>query len=189
MSTFEQLRAMFDVNWTTVIIGWNGLGVLSPWPDRWREFPPLLTIDEIEAYCDEKLAASSDHAEQDLIVAVLSSDLQNETREAVKEFLVPLSALSKGNPDIELRKWRLVLLEETLVNMPKDALYGLITLTEFWLSFGFPSDSPHEVQGKGNTISPSEYYRQDNLDRLVAHHRAWIEKERTAIQKSINHRL
>lgn len=183
MSTFEELKVAFDVNWMTVLVGWNGLGGLSPWPDRWVEFPPLMSADEIAAYADEKLASLSNLVEQDLIVALLSPDLRNESREAVKNLLTPLSDLSGSDLGIELRKWRLVLLEETLASMPKDALHGLMALSEFWQNFGFPSDSPHEVQGRGNTVGPSEYYQQDNLDRLVARHRAWIEKEKAALQK------
>lgn len=183
MSMFERIGATFDTNWTTVLVGWNGLGVLSPWPDRWVEFPPLLTADELAAYCDERLASASDPAEQDLIVAVLSSDLWTGSREVVSELLTPLSALSKGDPGIEMRKWRLVLLEGVLAELPKTPLYALIALTEFWQSVGFPADSPHEVQGRGNTVTPSEYYQQANLDRVVARHRAWIENEKAALQK------
>jgi len=182
MSAFEKIRAAFDANWTTVLVAWTGLGPLSPWPDRWVEFPPLISTDDIAAYADERLA-SSDPVEQVLIVALVSSDLRSESRETIKELLTPLSGLGGGDPDIELRKWRLVLLEEVLVNMPKDALHGLMALTEFWQSFGFPSDSPHDVQGRGNTTSPSEYYQQDNLHRLVARHRAWIEDEKAALKK------
>ena len=183
MSAFEELKAAFGANWATVLVGWNGLGVLSPWPDRWTEFPPLILPSEIAAYADERLAASSEPEEQQLIVAISTIDLQTESREMIRGLLLPLSELDGRDPEIELRKWRVVLLEQVLEEMPQEALYGLMALTEFWLSFGFPSDSPHDVQGRGNTISPSEYYQQDNLDRLVARHRAWIENERTALRK------
>jgi hypothetical protein len=183
MSTFEKLRAAFDANWTTILIGWNGLGALSPWPNRWTEFPPLISADEIAAYADERLSSCSDPATQDLIVALMSSDLRHETREKVKDMLESLSELDGGDPKIELRKWRLVLLEELLVNMPKDAIHGLMALTEFWQDFGFPSDSPHDVQGRGNTITPSEYYQEENLHRLVDFHHTWIEDERASFKK------
>ena len=183
MSTFEKLRAAFDVNWTTVLVGWNGLGVLSPWPNCWTEFPPLISADEIAAYADERLSSSSDPSKQDLIVALLSSDLRLETREEIKDLLEPLAELDGGDPRIELRKWRLVLLEDVLVNLPNNALHGLMALTEFWQGFGFPSDSPHDVQGRGNTITPSEYYQEENLHRLVDRHRRWIEDERASLKK------
>jgi len=183
MSTFENLKAAFVANWTTVLVGWNGPGVLSPWPDRWVEFPPLISPDEIAAYANDRLAATSDPAEQALIVALSSSDLRTEGRETIKDLLAPLSELDAGDPDIEIRKWRLVLLEQVLENMPHDPLYGLMALTEFWQSFGFPSDGPHEVQGKGNTLTPSEYYKQENVHRLVARHYEWVEGEKAALRK------
>src|SRR5579862_506926 len=148
MSTFAELRAAFGVNWTTVLVGWNGLGVLSPWPGRWTEFPPLLSADEVAAYADEMLTSSADPTEQDLIVKLLSLNPRTESRETVKDILSRLSDLDGSDPAIELRKWRLVILEQVLKEMPHDALYGLMALTEFWQSFGFPSDSPHEVQGR-----------------------------------------
>jgi len=183
MSAFAKLRAEFDTNWTTILVGWSGLGVLSAWPDRWGEFPPLLSADEVAADADERLASSADTTEQNLIVELLSLDLRTESRETIRGFLQRLSDLDRGDPAIELRKWRLILLEQVLGVMPQDALYGLMALTEFWQSFGFPSDSPHEVQGRGNAITPPEYYQQENLRRLLARHRAWIDDERAAINK------
>jgi hypothetical protein len=67
--------------------------------------------------------------------------------------------------------------------MPEDPLYGLLALTEFWQSFGFPSDSPHVIQGRGNTISPAEYFQQNNLNRLLSLHRKWIQQEKALIKE------
>ncbi len=114
---------------------------------------------------------------------LVSPELQRQTREEIKDLLQRLSQLDGGDPQIELRKWRLVLLEEVLASMPKDALYGLIALTEFWQDFGFPSDSPHVVQGRGNNITPPEYYQEENLQRLVNCHRTWIENERASLKE------
>ncbi|HEU4388194.1 MAG TPA: DUF2247 family protein, partial [Blastocatellia bacterium] len=72
-----------------------------------------------------------------------------------------------------------------LNNLPQDAVYGLVALTEFWQGFGFPPDSPHEVQGRGNTITPLDYYQQENLVRLLACHRAWIKEEKIAIEQAV----
>ena len=183
MSTFEKIRAAFTTNWTTVLVGWNGLGDLCPWPDRWTEYPALIFGHEICAYCDEQLAKSFDPIERDMILALLALDVRTASREIVRTLLTPLSVLCKGDPAIELRKWRLVMLEETLEHLPKDALYGLIALSEFWQSFGFPADSPHTVQGRGfKSVGPYEYYEQENLDQLLLRHRTWIEHETLALQ-------
>lgn len=184
MSTFEKLGAIFDVSWTTVLVGWNGLGVLSPWPDRWTTWPPLISAHDIAAYADKRLSRCSGR-ELDLTVVLVASGLQRETREEIKDLLTPLSKLDGGDPQVELRKWRLVLLEETLVSMPKDALHGLMALTEFWQSLGFPSDSPHVIQGRGNTITASEYYQEENLNQIITRHRSWIEDEKASLKEHL----
>jgi len=183
LSTFEKIKADFNTNWTTLLVGWNGLGVFSPWPDRADEFPPLLSADEMVAYANERLALSSSIAEQDLIVKLLSFDLRQESREAIRGVLTQLSNLLESDSAFELRKWRVVLLEELLDDAPTDALYGLTALTEFWQGFGFPSDSPHEVQGRENEMTPFEYYGDQNWKRLLNRHRAWIQDEKSALHK------
>jgi len=181
MSGFAKLRTTFDANCTTVLVGWKGLGALSPWPSHWAEFPPLLLGDEIARYADERSAASSDSMKLDLIAELLSLDLRTGNRQTIEDVLSRLSALDRGDPRTELRKWRLVLLEELLENLPEDPLYGLPASIEFWRRFGFPSDSPREVQGGGAALSPSECYRQENLDRLLECHWEWVECEKRAI--------
>ena len=57
-----------------------------------------------------------------------------------------------------------------------------MALTEFWQNFGFPTDSPHEVQGRVNEITPLEYYDDQNLQRLLSRHRAWIQEEKAALR-------
>jgi hypothetical protein len=181
MTDFAKLRKQFSANWTTILVGWKGLGVFSPWPSRSAEFPPLLSADELAAYASERLASSSDPREDDLIVRLLSLDLKSESREAVTNHLARLSSLRECDPSLEVRKWRLVLLEDLLEQLPSDPLYGLIALTEFWQSFGFPPDSPHEVQGREGTLSPADYYSEENYRRLFFRHRAWIEEEKAAL--------
>lgn len=183
MSVFANLQVGFDVNWTTMFVGWNGLGTFSPWPDRRDEFPPLFSASELACFADERLATYSDVAEDDLIVKLLWLDLPNERRETIRGLLKHLADLGEGDPVFELRKWRLVLLEDLLENIPSDALNGLIALTEFWQSVGFPMESPHEVQGRGNEVTPYEYYQDRNLKRLLDRHRSWVQEERTAINK------
>ncbi len=183
MSVFANLKIDFDINWTTMLVGWNGLGTFSPWPDRRDEFPPLFSAGELAAFAYERLASSSDVAEQDLIVKLVSLDLHNETRQEIRGLLIHLAEFDGSDPTFEFRKWRLVLLEDLLENIPKDAVYGLMALTEFWQSVGFPPESPHEVQGRGNEITPSEYYHDEKLQQMLDMHRAWVRVEKAAIMK------
>jgi len=180
------VRRSFGANWTTVLIGWNGLGMLSPWPGRWTEFPSLLSREEIVSYANERLERSSNSStERDLVLRLLAADLPGETREEIKALLEPLSEASNGNPALELRKWRLVLLEQLLRDLPQGRpSSALVALTEFWQDFGFPGDSPHEVQGRDNTISPLDYYQQRTLDLALAKHLAWIDREKLELPSS-----
>ena len=70
MSPFARLGKQFAVNWTTILVGWKGLGY-SRRGLRLAEFPPLLSADELAAYANECLASSSDVAEDDLVVSLL----------------------------------------------------------------------------------------------------------------------
>ena len=62
------------------------------------EFPPLLSADELAAYANECLASSSDVAEDDLVVSLLSLDLHTESRETITEHLARLSDLHGCDP-------------------------------------------------------------------------------------------
>ena len=182
MTAFTKLKADFNINWTTILVGWKGLGVFSPWPERCNEFPPLISASELTAYAEERLASSND-VENDLIVRLLSLDLAVESRETITGLLKGLSDLDRCDPSFELRKWRLILLADLLDSLPHDSINGLVALSDFWLNFGFPPDSPHVIQGRGNTITPGEYYQDDNFQRLVARHRVWIRDEKANLKQ------
>jgi len=189
MSTYTRLRESFDVNWTTILVGWKGLGGLSPWPDRWEEFPPLLTFKEVADYALERLESSNAGREQDATTELVSLNLGEERRGAILSLLAPLLDMDGGDPVTELRKWRLILLEQKLEHLPEDPLYALTELTEFWNEFHFPPDGPHEAQGVGNSISPADYYTQENRDRLLLRHRDWIKSEAESIKKASGSRV
>jgi len=147
MSILTRLSSQFDTNWTTILVGWEGLGRFSPWPASPADSPPLISTSELTAYAEKRLASCSDNAEIDLVVRLLSLDFDAENWETVRACLKDLASVCPADPSYELRKWRVVLLEELLEKIPDDPLYGLIALTEFWQNFGFPPDAPHEVQG------------------------------------------
>lgn len=91
MSAFARLRATFSVSWTTVLVGWIGLGELSPWPDRWAEFPPLVSASELAAYAEERLAMPGSATEQQLTVSLLSLLGGSAQRQTVRKILTELS--------------------------------------------------------------------------------------------------
>jgi hypothetical protein len=177
MSAIAWIRSTFGLNWTTLRVGWDGLGVFSPWPDTSDAFRPLFSSDELAEYASQRLVSCSDVGESELITRLLSLDFHTERRDVIRDLLLQLSQWSDCDPAIELRKWRLALLVDLLDSVPDDAVGGLSILTEFWLQFGFPADSPHDVQGRGNALGPSEYYQDANYRRLLSRHRAWVKQE------------
>jgi len=181
MTGFERLKTSFDVNWTTVLVGWTGLGVLSPWPDRWLEFPSLISPREVATYADEQLMTVQNAVKLEAIIRLLDLNLEQEHREAIKGQLAVLSDLDGRDKEWELRKWRAVLLEELLEHIPQDPLCGLLAFSEFWQNFGFPSDSPHQVQGRDNTKDATVYYEDDNFRRTFAEHQRWLAAETAAL--------
>jgi hypothetical protein len=40
-----------------------------------------------------------------------------------------------------------------------------------------PSDSPHDVQGKGNVVRLMVYYQQQNFNTEIDCHRAWLQRK------------
>jgi len=180
MTNFAKLREAFDVNWTSVFVGWRGLGPLSPWPNRWTEFPTLISPEEILAFAEERLTSASD-PEQTLLTELLTLDVHNEPREVIDSLLKKLSNLDGGDEKTELRKWRVTLLEQLLETIPQDPIYGLLALTEFWQDFGCPPDSPHRVQGNDGS-TPREYYTEQNFRKLLNNHHEWIESEKKQLK-------
>jgi hypothetical protein len=187
MSTFARIRADFNATWTTTLVGWIGLGILSPWPDRWETFPPLISASDLDDYANDRLALSGSASEKDLIVELLSLDLRTESRHVVKEALKRLSDLDRSDSSIEIRKWRQALLEELLDDISQDPFDGLMSLGEFWQSFNFPPDSPHEFQDNGNQDTHLKYYGESNFQRLLRKHRTWLQKEKVQLKKYERH--
>lgn len=176
MTPFDKLKAEFCTNWTTILVGWDGPG----------RFPPQVTVAELDAYATERLVSGCEKAEEGLIVKLLSLDLRTEASETIRRYLTSLSDWSGRDRTRELRKWQVILLEEALNTIPNDPIDGLTALTDFWNEFDFPPDGPHVVQGRGNTITPVEYYQEENFRGLLSRHRAWIREEKAAL---LEHRM
>ena len=114
------------------------------------------------------------------VVLLASSHIVNT--EEINELLIKLSKSEKVDCDIEYRKWRVIYVLKHLPNIHDDYIQGLIELGDIWASLDFPDDSPHVFQGKNNSITPNEYYTQENYIRLLESHREWLEKEITDLK-------
>jgi len=162
MSYLDDMTAAgLPIGWGTLLVGWDGPG----------KHGRLVDADEVFAFAEplmEGLPAET--------VAALADP--DELPPALRE----LAAREGANRDRELRKWRLVMLKRAMTELPKDPLYGLIALTEFWERFDYPSDSPHIVQGRGNQLSPAEYFTDQNYRSILDDHERWIRDEEAQLK-------
>ncbi len=60
---------------------------------------------------------------------------------------------------------------------------ALLTLTDFWAERDYPMHSPHTVQGRGNSISPADYYNLDNYRNILESHRQWAAREEVILRQ------
>lgn len=74
MSRFDTLKTLFQYNWNTVLTGWRGVDVYSPWLNDWARFPPLLTEAEILDYCYEVVADGEAQLQVAELIEELCSD-------------------------------------------------------------------------------------------------------------------
>ncbi len=160
MTRIEDIKRLeFTITWEIIRLGWIGPG----------DFLKQLSVEEINTFacCMINEASVNNLGEIAELCATRNEQLITEI-------------LSKLSPEINERTeriWRAVLLQETMNSLPADPLYGMIGLTDFWLQFGYPVDSPHEMQGVGNDISPTDYYTHNNFEKTLNNHRGWLEKE------------
>ncbi|HZS48922.1 MAG TPA: DUF2247 family protein [Blastocatellia bacterium] len=166
--TFAEFRKMFYPTWIDLLSGWRGFG----------QYQRLLDITETREFAREKLEVISNPVPELSELAAIS-DADEEHADALLSILASPELADYENSK---RRWIALLLSQRLEELPSDPLYGLIGLTEFWSDAGFPSYSPHEIQGKGNEISPQDYYTKDNYDKAVERHKRWLSNELETLQ-------
>ncbi len=154
------IQMKFDITWEIIRLGWLGPG----------DFQRQLSVDEISAFAEVEIEKA-----YGIKLDYISELCVTKDEESIDENLMHLS------PEISertVRIWRVLLLKELLDILPDDPLKGLIELTDFWLKFGNPEDSPHTIQGVGNIIQPLEYYTDQNYINIISKHKTWVDKEK-----------
>lgn len=162
-----------NINWRTIQIGWNGPG----------KFLRQLTEKEIIDYAIELVTKAETQPEDIWTLAGLSVGSSDE----IDIVLGRLVDIEKSDFDIEMRKWRVLLVNNALDNLKNEPLYDLIALTEVWEKFNYPADSPHIVQGFNNSITPQEYYDNKNLEITIKQHRDWVDAELKSLRNNDTH--
>jgi len=177
MSKFESLKNKFSVNWTTILVGWEGLGTISPWPNDWEKYPTLINLNEVYEHCYNAFNKKLNNDESNLIFNLLAFENKPAERALIRSLLQPLAELHSNETSFELRKWRVIMLGEVLEQLSNDPLYDWLSISEFWMYFGHPKDSPIEYQNFGKNIKPKITYTKNNMGQLVEAHKAWIQDE------------
>jgi hypothetical protein len=160
----EKLEDYNLSDWGVIFYGFKGVPELEDKIDA----PYIANFAFSKLNCEgEELATS---------LVGLTSATFLETSE-IEGLLEDICTRKHINFELSLRKWRFILLEELLDNLPDDPIYALLEITEFWLSWGNPSDKPHIIQGVDNDLTPNQYYTLKNLKELVNKHKQWMADE------------
>ena len=157
-----------ELTWEIIRLGWIGPG----------DFLRQLSIEDINKFAEYHIIETT--GEQ---LRLLSELCITKNEDEISNILYSLAPKISNEA---LRGWRMILLKETLDNLPDDPLNGLIALTDFWAKFRHPTDSPHIIQGVINNIPPVEYYTPANFKNIISKHKSWIENELMKLQKGKN---
>jgi hypothetical protein len=163
MNVIEELKLLkFQINWTLLCIGYRGASSV----------PILLNEQDISCYALEILESLDEGYE--LIAQLISTG--NDDYE-FNEILDELIKSENVDFDLQVRKWRVLLLNRQIKRLPKDCFEGLISLTELWVSLGLPDDCPNIIQGRNNSYSPKEYYTQSMFELVLKNNMKWLKME------------
>lgn len=169
MSPFDCLiRAGVPITWDTIRLGFEGFEGL----------PSTLSGSDVAQFAIQRIEAQG--PVNDAEVELLS--VSSKTPDRMLGPLAKLATVDTDGTDNEVRKWRLALLGCLIDTLPDDPVDSLTELTDFWASFGYPTDSPHVVQGRGNRISPTDYYTPAMRDSVLEAHRRWLNHETKALR-------
>ncbi len=138
------------------------------------------TVETIEAidYAAEQIQIGYDKSELYELSGAYSDDYDYIVR------LVYDLKEEDADENIERRKIRLAIVHGVIKVKNQNYIDGLMELTALWSKLGFPDDSPHIIQGRGNVIQPYEYFTQKNYNYLYQKHLDWFKKELLFLQKT-----
>lgn len=100
-----------------------------------------------------------------------------EEKEYICDLLLQLIENEDTLLELEKRKLRVVLLAKRLGKKNDNYIDGLMELSDSWIELGYPKDSPHIIQGRGNNIAVKDYYTQEFYDFLYERNVKWLKKE------------
>lgn len=131
-----------------------------------------LSEEDVIAYAIEKLEEGETGSEICELAGLCADEQYN-----IRNLLWALVEQENTQDDFENRKIRAVIVNNALRTKDDNCINGLMSLTDLWIGLGYPSDSPHIMQGRDNNITPREYYTIENYNFLYEKNVDWIKKE------------
>jgi len=164
---YERLKSLGFDDFGTLYIGYMGIPEYG-----------CLTNTDVVNYVSEFLEKdqSLDIKINDVLVELLLIERQ-KPRNEVTILLEKIVQILEINLSKSVRKWLLVCLSFLLANLNSDPVYGLLELSNFWIEWGQPDDSPHCIQGVSNEISAVNYYTAENYELIIQKNWNWLNQE------------
>lgn len=169
MKLNEFRKYNFCITWKLIDIGFRGSDIFK------NELQPNDILD----YAVTRL----ENSDCDSLICQLASEYVDNIDE-INKILRTLAIKEPSNKEIELKKWRVIFVARTINKKNCNIIDGLMELGDLWIKFGFPEDSPHTFQGRHNSITPEQFYRKDNYDRIFQKHIQWLQEEISYIQRN-----
>ncbi|MEM7761913.1 MAG: DUF2247 family protein [Cyanobacteria bacterium P01_A01_bin.40] len=167
----QRLEQQKLVDWGVILQGWKDIPGCNL---RIRsEYIENFAFQKVEKYEGDIL---------DIVIELTSIKFLDSAKILI--LLEEMCNEEKIDLEISMKKWRLAMLEEILDNLSNDCLYDLIELSDFWISWGTPSDKPHLIQRLDSKLNPTEYYSEKNYQKTLEAHKIWIEQEKYKIHQS-----
>lgn len=117
----------------------------------------------------------------DVVVELATN--RSATSSELRENLEVLCHAKNVDINKSKRKWRYASLENVISDLDLDPVYGLITLSEFWAAWDWPSDSPTTMRSDSE-ISPEDYHSESNYESVVKNNRDWLVLELASLKNT-----
>ena len=160
ISELEKLG--LKITWKLLYLGYSG----------YSDFGKQISASDVIAFAIDQLV--SDSCNND--ICELASSYESEDEDILR-ILHQLAMNEKSNNEFELRKLKAAIVSNALKTKDPNCIDGLMELTDLWIELGYPSDSPHVIQGRENNMSPQDYYTEENYEKLYNKNISWLKTE------------
>ena len=168
MNALKRLERLdLRVSWKTVWVGWHGP----------MENERQIDGQQVIEFALECMSRNPKVANEVVLLASLSP----QELDQVSDLLARLASGDDSSVDLEVRKWRLLLLHDCMNELSEDPLYAWLAVAEFWGAFGFPEDSPMFFQKFGNSNRPQNY-DESFYQELTQSHLEWWRAESESLK-------